>query len=291
MGNHDPYSDSIQISEYKEKDGTLQCDLLFDSKQKPLRLKYSARQKVIWQNSDTRNCVVRLDFGDEGRFEGGLDEFLEAFPPVIVCPNHGVVIGSIQWLPNIAAGPLPSTCVVVQDWTGIDIQNEASPPSAAGTSVQDFVQSVLVKRSSRAAIVIKDHGAGELTDFIVVDPEANPKVISFYHCKSSSTATPSDRVGDFYEVLEQSARSAQWCMSPRVMDEIVRHTGKPRSSPIPKELRWISRKSRTNFGATNGHTRSLPFSLAAMARSCRGEKSLWNRGCCLPVAVGFRGPF
>jgi superfamily II DNA or RNA helicase len=273
----------IQISKYTEKDGSLQCDLFFDSKQKPLTLRYSARQKAIWKKSDTLNCEVRLDFGDEERFDGELDEFLEAFPPVIVCPNRGVVIGSTQWLPNIAAGPLPSTCVVPQDWTGIDIENEARPPSATGISVQDFVQAVLIKTSSRAAIVIRDHGAGELADFIVVDPEANPKEIAFYHCKSSSTITPSDRVGDFYEVLEQSARSAQWCMSPRVMDEIVRHTGKPRSSPITKGSRKDLQKIAGQF-----RSNEWTYKVIAVQPGCDGAKLPKSRKVCGIVVAAYQ---
>jgi hypothetical protein len=246
----DDLAPSIEILEYTEKDGALMSGLVFSSTQVPVQLRYSARQQRVWQKSDSRTCTVRLELGDDLRFEGDLDEYLETFPPVIICPNRGVVIGSTQWLPNVTVGPLPSTCVAQRNWTGTNIRNEAGAASAAGMSVQDSVQAILIASSSRAAIVIKDHGAGELADFIVVDPEATPRSISFYHCKASKTTNPSDRVGDFYDVLEQSARTGQWCMSPRVMDEIGRHVGEPRSSPIIKgslaDLQKIADSFRSN---------------------------------------------
>jgi superfamily II DNA or RNA helicase len=241
---------SLEIEQFNQNDGTLLCGFVFSSTEQPLRVKYSARQKVVWQAVDGRACNLRLDFGDDDRFEGDLEQFFMAYPPIIVCPKRGVVIGTTQWLPNIALGALPSTTVAPQVWTGTDIQNEAGAASEKGISIQDFVQARLIAQSSRAAVVVKDHGTGELADFIVVDAEASPKSISFYHCKSSRKPVPSDRVGDFYEVLEQAARSAQWCRSPRIMEEIVKHTGAPRSSPIVKgrcaDLENIAKTFRSN---------------------------------------------
>jgi hypothetical protein len=258
---------SLEIEQFNENDGTLLCRFVFSSTEQPLRIKYSARQKVVWQQADDRTCILRLDFGDEDRFEGDLEQFLMAYPPVIVCPNRGVVIGATQWLPNIALGALPSTTVTSQVWIGTDIQNEAGAASAKGISIQDFVQARLIALSSRAAVVVKDHGTGELADFIVVDPEASPKSISFYHCKSSSKAAPSDRVGDFYEVLEQAARSAQWCMSPRIMDEIVRHTGAPRSSPIVK-----GRSADLENIATTFRSNAWTYQVVAVQPGCDSAK-------------------
>ncbi|UCB53093.1 MAG: hypothetical protein JSV10_03145, partial [Candidatus Zixiibacteriota bacterium] len=54
---------------------------------------------------------------------------------------------------------------------------------------------------------LKDHGAGEIADFVLVDPAE--KTVVFYHCKASSKKKAGARIKDL-QVLEQAYRSIHW---------------------------------------------------------------------------------
>lgn len=241
---------SIEINSFESANGQLGCEFHFSSLAAPVSIRYTADAMPQWTKIEGREVHTRVEFDDHNIFEGDLITFLEQFPPKLVCSDGGTLIGNTKWMPNIALGPLPTACQDGKTWKNCDIQHETSQRPKNRLNVQEWVLKELKSTTSKAAIIVKDHGSGEVADFLVVEPDAKPKTITFVHCKASGGATASARVDDFYEVLQQACRSAQWIASPSLMGEVLKHTGQPRNSPISKgtrqDLENIAKHFRSN---------------------------------------------
>jgi len=242
---------AIEIETFDEDTGELICRFEFSSNKTPIVIRYAASEQRVWQSTDSsRSCHIRTELSENEIFDDDLERFLQRFSPILVCPDSGVIIGSTLWLPSLAPGPVPSSSVIPKQWGNCDIENEVGPARRRRPNVQQWIQRELMATTSRTAILIKDHGSGELADFIVIEPDRKPKTITFYHCKASGGRVPSVRVDDFYEVLQQACRSVQWSTSPYIMRTILDQTSPPRRSPVLKggrnDVVALERQFRSN---------------------------------------------
>lgn len=244
----------MEIKCFSEEDGLLFCNFCFKPNGESVNVLYSAGAEPFWKNIDVKDLHITLDFSDEEDFDGNLCEYLERFPPSLVMPGGGVVIKNERWKPAEIPGLLPQGCLTSLTWNKCDIYCEAGEARPGLYNIQDWVVYGLVDPTckeiecvSENAIIINDHGSGEIADIIVIDPTEGEKRIEFYHCKAAHGEVPSVRVTDAYEVLGQACRNGQWVLSPTLMEELYRRTKSPRKSPILKGTKKNMKKLCKDF--------------------------------------------
>ena len=167
------------------------------------------------------------------------EEFLQRYPPCIYLGSGGVIINGEMYKPKQTFGDLPEDCFNkdIIDWSQCDITVElvdsakGIAPSDGKKSIHDWLQEKLIKETEKAALVLKDHGGGEIADFVVVEPEK--KLVSFYHCKKSSKPKPGARIKDL-GALEQAYRSIAWIRKGDLLKEILERSRKRPKSRLVK---------------------------------------------------------
>jgi hypothetical protein len=151
-----------------------------------------------------------------------LAEVLDTFPPVIYFADGSSAAGTTLFVPRANLPPVPVDALASIDWTGVDIRAEARVRDATQQTVQQRAVAWLAQTSPQA-IVIRDDGAGEIADLIVIDsPDAETVRLALFHCKYSSGDAPGHRVADLYEVVGQAVRSAHWTAAGRIWPELSR---------------------------------------------------------------------
>ena len=77
--------------------------------------------------------------------------------------------------------------------------------------------------AAQMPIVIQDHLAGELADFVAIDDSGPIPEVRLVHCKASGGAKPAARLGDVQELAAQAIRSVQWLAAgPTLWGELRR---------------------------------------------------------------------
>lgn len=109
--------------------------------------------------------------------------------------------------------------VFVEDWNGVNIQNEIDEATKDGISIHEFVKNKLLADPNNK-IIFYDHGKGEIADFVVVRETEHDNIVQLYHCKKSGSAVPSNRVEDIYEVCGQASRSIIWRSQKKLTEKI-----------------------------------------------------------------------
>ena len=203
-------------------DGVLDCVFHFHSAKKyGIRLQYSPVFENFWHKDDIRDLHIRLEFSDSDIFEGNLLDFLQEYPPALIMPSGGVIIGSTLYKSESGLR-VPEDLIDMKavNWCGCDIKKEVHSAENL-QSVHERTEELLKHETSPQAIIVKDHGSGEIADFIVV--ESTSKRIGLYHCKKSGGKKPSARITDAYEVLGQACQSFDWVSSKRLIKELCDH--------------------------------------------------------------------
>jgi hypothetical protein len=139
-----------------------------------------------------------------------LSGYLRDHPPKLVMPTGGIISGDMQWMLTERTGHLPDSCLRSMNWDNCDITKEARPGDQGRLNVQDATLVVLDQQGSPRMIIVKDDAAYEVADFIVLEPCRDPKLISFVHCKWSTSSGPGCRLEDIKELLNQGCRSHLW---------------------------------------------------------------------------------
>ena len=93
-----------------------------------------------------------------------------------------------------------------QVWDDCDITVEFGEPADGRQSVGAWTAQRLARDMP---VVIQDHLAGELADFIAIAPNTNPVQVCLAHCKRSG-GDPAARVTDIEELVAQGVRSVRW---------------------------------------------------------------------------------
>lgn len=232
-----------------DEDGTLHCTCYLDPSPHHVDLEYSANAEPFWKQVDTTALKLQLEFPDGQTFEGNLARYLRKFPPSLIMPSGGVAIRNEHWRPLERLDTVPEECLIPLEWGGCDRKDEVGPSHESVLCILDWVAKKSKESTSGDVLVIRDHGAGEIADIIVIEPIGENKRIEFYHCKAMKGNAPGARVEDAYEVLGQACRNGQWLLSPTLMTRLYQCTQPPRSSPLegdPATLRVLSDQFRYN---------------------------------------------
>jgi hypothetical protein len=94
--------------------------------------------------------------------------------------------------------------------TDIDITKEFGDAGAGRRNVAVAAAELL---ASEAPMVIQDHLAGEIADFIGIKTSGLRPEVHLVHCKASSSETPTARLGDVQELAAQAVRSTLWLVN------------------------------------------------------------------------------
>jgi hypothetical protein len=223
-----PYIDVGRLSS-----GKLACTFEYHSALQGIKIEYDPASAQCWNQLSGEDTAVQLEFPNGSTFSGDLTAYLSEYPPRLLMPSGGTIIGRDQWLPSFSRGPLPGSVLVAEVWDDCDILHEVGDANSDFLNVQDWLETILLATVSDDAIVVKDHGKGELADFIVIEPGLGNREITFFHCKAAGKGKRlSDRVKDVEEVLSQACRSAQWIGRPSLLAMIEQRTKPTRNSPL-----------------------------------------------------------
>jgi len=194
-------------------------------------------EKNEWAHPGPAEYIVEVDDG-VNRETPSIGKFLIEYPPYLYLPDGSVIIGGrLHTIPH-KYETLPSECLVKGlDWTDCDIRVEC----ASGTeeeeklsqegkmSVHAWVEKMLVPEHPGDVIVFKDHGRGEIADYIAMNDAK--KTISLYHVKAAPKHSSGPNQGEanigatlehVQKVLDQILRSVTWVKSKRLVTQITK---------------------------------------------------------------------
>ena len=242
----------------------------FHSGANPIDLTYSLSGTPDWTVVGSDELRIALEFSENEFFQGALIDYLQEFPPRLIMPNGGSIAQRQLWKPPVAPPMIPADVWEPIAWTGCKITNETKPGKKGALSIQQFVEQRLMASRAAGAILIRDHGSGEMADFIVIDPSA--RSASFYHCKGSGGKKPGVRVGDCYEVLAQACRNARWVRFPQLLDQVSHQTKPTRNSPIVTKNGAVLEAARTAF-----QSNAWSYKVVVVQPGIDGMKAAANR--------------
>ena len=239
----------FEVQKLNPKKQELLLRMYPNQKDEGLDLIYSL-PKNQWDIVRGTRYIVKIDTGQEVKHLP-LNEFLLEYPPFIYLGDGGVVINGELHQPNKTFGVLPKECFIEGiDWSRCDITvefiNEEKKilPSEGKKAIHDWLEEKLITETEKSAIILKDHGRGEIADFIVIKPKE--KTISFYHCKSSENKKPGARIKDL-KVLEQAFRSIIWIRKSDLLSMIVRRATSRQDSIFVKGNKEIAENVAKGF--------------------------------------------
>lgn len=157
-----------------------------------------------------------------------LSELLEAQPPTIYFLDGTTTIGAVRYDRRTALPPFNPAILTVENWHGADITAETVATAmgrAAGLrSIHEQLEGLLRDRP-RSGIrrwLLKNDGAGEIADYIVIEELESGEVrLALWHAKASQGGNPGVRIKDFQEVTAQALRSRRWLTSTSLWSELA----------------------------------------------------------------------
>jgi hypothetical protein len=189
------------------------------------------REACVWEaDIDTsgrvttsRDLEVRRGYGDPVP----LTALLEEHPPTIYLLDATTVIGHLCYDSRTLTAAFNTRQLEAIDWSGVDIRAEAVNTAARrkiGRSVHERLAEYLFSRprDGSARWVICNDGAGEIADYIVIEPLDGGEVhLGLWHAKAAHGESPAVRVTDFQEVTAQALRSRRQFPSTTVWNELA----------------------------------------------------------------------
>jgi hypothetical protein len=189
------------------------------------------REKCMWEaHIDTdghivtdRDLQVRRGYGEPG----SLAALLQDNPPTIYFLDGTTVIGHLRYDSRLNTSAFDPRQLEPIDWSGTNITAETPKVAArkkAGRSVHERLADYLRSRprAGTARWIMCNDGAGEIADYIVIEPLNSGEVLlGLWHAKFAHGAVPSVRVKDFQEVVAQAVRSRRQFPSTTSWSELA----------------------------------------------------------------------
>jgi superfamily II DNA or RNA helicase len=194
-----------------------------------IRLDLRFEDTPVWSGRLSTNGAITT-LGDDRIVEwpdGGehtVDETLTEFEPYLYFADGSSSVGDSLFTPSPRLPDLSPGAISSWDWSNCSITDEATPNLAPRLNVQEATVKWACEQLTNA-IVLFDHGKGEIADVVAIErPDATKDVarVHLLHCKGSSTATPGHRLDDLVEVMGQAVRSARWSTPKSLFVELDR---------------------------------------------------------------------
>jgi superfamily II DNA or RNA helicase len=158
-----------------------------------------------------------------------LDDWIYYWPWTVIFASGAQVVGDRVSAPPPAWVTLDEDVRVTRDWSDTDITKEFDPTDDDRMNVAGAALSEL---SAETPMVIQDHLALEIADFVGLRVDPTPQV-HLVHCKSSASQTPAARLGDIEELAAQAMRSVRWLNSgPALWTELLRRLDERRNTSV-----------------------------------------------------------
>jgi hypothetical protein len=244
----------------------LPCIQLFLEHGKPfLRIPVIAdyREDRLYRLEERSSPTEYLVRSHETGERMALTTFLEKVPPLLFVGSWAVIIGkdyrgvqedyralAKQREPVI----LPPTSLQVWDWRNVDITCESQPVRGGAMSIHEATELTILKSQPRPTFVIKDHGAGEIADYIAIYDIEGRKEIGIFHCRGSRLPEPGARIADIYELVGQGIRSVNWISKSGLFTELLSRVSsdrRPRTELKVGDIKTLKRLA--HLGAESGY--------------------------------------
>jgi hypothetical protein len=226
---------------------------------------------------------LRVDDGKEKHWRD-ISSFLDLYPPILVLDDGNTVINGCIYKRELQLPALPSECLDSgRDWSGCDIHVEFEcadvqdpsnnrTPAHGMISVNDQVEKWLKAAANNRTLIVKDHGSGEIADFIEVD--VSSKAVRFYHCKACSPDKEAGARIDELKALEQVLRSINHIGSNILITELhSRVVGNARTNTrMVKGSADSLKRSATTFQANQ-----WDYEVVLVSPGIDGEKALHKK--------------
>lgn len=150
-----------------------------------------------------------------------LSTLLTERPPTLFFLDGVTVRGREFFPPTSTSTAIPTGLVVVENWSGVDIEAETKSRAATngrGISVHEWLETYLVSlpRRGKHRWILSNDGPGELADYVVIETLPTGQIaVDLWHAKFSGGKSPSVRVGDFEVVSAQAIKSRRWLTDRR----------------------------------------------------------------------------
>lgn len=215
---------------------------------KSIGMKYDILENT-WEYTYKNELTVKVDDGEYEEVD--LSKFFERFQPWFYLKKGGIIKNGREFPLDKDLKPLPVDKCNVDglDWSDCDITKEAGIAEGGKKNVHDWLEDYLKETATDDTIIFKDHGSGEIADFIMFEPEK--KLIQFYHCKSApkknnGEANIGATLGHIKDVVDQVIRSNSWVKSNQLFEQISkRNNGDNQTKFINNENKFDG--LRTDF--------------------------------------------
>lgn len=169
--------------------------------------------------TEDRVTVVR------GNYSINLIDYLNESNLDFYTADSSLFTGNELFVPKEDAQPISADHLRVWDWAGTDIENEITPANGL-LSVHEKVRIELERTD--VAIIMYDHGTGEVADYVTITEERDKTTFTYYHCKGSDGPAAGARLEDVYEVCGQAQKSVAWTSLARLENRLHNRRQGPR---------------------------------------------------------------
>lgn len=199
---------------------------------KSIGMKYDILENT-WEYTYKNELTVKVDDGEYEEVD--LNSFFERFQPWFYLKKGGIIKNGREFPLEKELKPLPVDKCNVDglDWSDCDITKEAGIAEGGKKNIHDWLEDYLKETATDDTIIFKDHGSGEIADFIMFEPEK--KLIQFFHCKSApkkdnGEANIGASLAHIKDVVDQVIRSNGWVKSYRLFERIKGRNERPNAS-------------------------------------------------------------
>ena len=157
-----------------------------------------------------------------------LFEYLNENPLIFKAADDTVYSGHEVLLGNVVYERFDQGRITVLDWnsfkTNVSVEARSkhnaknSKKNTSKNTIQETLQKTL-DQDKDYAIIICDHGPGEVADYIAFKNEESTIKVELYHCKAMKGKNYNSDVSDVYEVSQQAIKSTIWIKSKSALLE------------------------------------------------------------------------
>lgn len=192
------------------------------------------QSRFSFEPFSSTTLIYRRTSGAELLVETGkdptpLEAYLSLHPLEFFASDSSLVVGLCVEPPAEKLEAFDKAKLISFDWNAesVEIEHEkpVTVPRGGGVSIFTWLEKHL--SAKQPEVLFCDDGALEMADFVSIETSSDgAAVVSFYHCKASSAASPGARLLDVYEVASQAVRTFSLLYSRASLFEKFAHRAK-----------------------------------------------------------------
>jgi hypothetical protein len=175
-------------------------------------------------------CLAKVPYRGQSS-DCELQEYLAEFAPVVHLADGSSIQGRSAYLYSPSSYPLPQSLLCHLNWSQLDCAIEVEDRSSLSRERQQEIgdrPTVLEAAAllvpdllAGGTVIYNDHHAGEIADYVAVEPLGEGIRVHLFHCKASSDPIPGARQGDAYAVVAQALKCVRWLRKSDLFDVIL----------------------------------------------------------------------